>query len=97
MNGSSSSLFHFTDTAEKLFSILRYEFKPTYCLERIVFSEDIVEEVAFPMVCFCDIPLSQVKNHIETYGYYGIGMSKEWAERNKLNPILYLKQNSFVS
>ncbi len=41
--------------------------------------------------------LSQVKDHITKYGAYGIGLSKEWAERQKLNPFLYIEKNSRLS
>lgn len=91
-----SSLFHFTDSLNKLIGILKDEFKPNYCPERILYGNKIFP-YALPMVCFCDIPLSQIKDHIETYGHYGIGMSKEWAEKKGLNPILYLKRNSKLS
>ena len=90
---SSDALFHFTSQPDYLIGILQNEFQPRYCLESIEFTE-ISYDVAFPMVCFCDIPLAQIKNHIETYGYYGIGMKKSWAEKMKLNPILYLRQKS---
>ena len=46
------------------------------------------------MVCFCDIPLSQIKKHTDTYGCYGLGMSKKWTERFGLNPVLYLRRLS---
>jgi hypothetical protein len=49
------------------------------------------------MVCFCDIPLSEVKNHIKIYGHYGIGLRKEWAVQSRLNPIIYMEKTSFLS
>jgi hypothetical protein len=94
---SSNSLFHFTDTPEKLFSVLTHEFLPRFSLQEFDFRKGNPTKAAFPMVCFCDIPLSQIGNHIDTYGYYGIGMNKEWGEKNKLNPILYLRKNSRLS
>jgi hypothetical protein len=49
---------------------------------------------AFPMVCFCDIPLSQTTIHARQYGSFAIGMTKAWGERNKVNPVLYTYRNS---
>lgn len=92
---SSETLFHFTPKPEYLFQILEYNFRPRYYQEIIKLKglkSDFIR--AIPMVCFCDIPLSQIKNHIATYGCYGIGMSKSWAIKNKLNPILYIEPNS---
>src|ERR1035437_1643460 len=92
---SSETLFHFTPKLEYLFQILELNFRPRYYPEIIKLrglKEDFYR--AIPIVCFCDIPLSQTKNHIDTYGHYGMGMSKSWAVKNKLNPVLYIEPNS---
>jgi len=96
---STDTLFHFTSSIENLESILKNEFYPQFCFED--FFGTILDrpelEKAIPMVCFCDIPLSQIGRYIHTYGEYGIGMSKKWAIKNKVNPVLYTYPNSDVS
>ena len=81
---SSNSLFHFTNSAERLVGILKHTFRPRYCLEDLrMFTTSLDEdeegswlELAIPMVCFCDIPLSKIKHHLTFYGNYGIGFDK---------------------
>ncbi len=90
---SSNSIIHFTNTKDALKGILEDNFKLKYCKERIETKESIFE-LSVPMVSFCDIPLSEVKDHISKYGSYGIGLTREWAENNGLNPVLYLEKNS---
>ncbi len=46
------------------------------------------------MICFCDIPISRSGVHTEQYGRYGISVKKEWAIRNKANPVIYLSPQS---
>lgn len=87
---SSNTLFHFTRDYDTLTKILKgMSFWPRYCQE---FGWN--SSFAVPMTCFCDIPLSQIKNHIDTYGSYGIGMSKEFAIKNEINPIFYVTKAS---
>lgn len=93
---SSNTLFHFTNSRKKLLSILENEFLPRYCIEKIPLNKKTLN-AAFPMTCFCDIPLSQAKEHITKYGRYGIGLSKSWGRRNGLNPVFYLRRNSNLS
>jgi hypothetical protein len=92
MGLSPSTLFHFT-SKKGLFGILQDNFKVKYCLEEIDHKEKPVE-IAIPMVSFCDIKISEIKDHIEKYGYYGIGLSKEWAFKKNLNPVLYMNSKS---
>lgn len=98
---SANSLFHFTERFENLISILEHTFYPRYCLEDIATLEDdltrSMPRFAIPVVCFCDIPLSQVQDHSKTYGNYAIGLTKEWGKRNNLNPIFYAEPNSLIS
>ena len=93
---SASSLFHFTKTKNSLYGILDHTFRLSYCREDF-FIGGKRYSIRVPMVSFCDIPLSEIKNHIDSYGSYGIGLSKEWGKRNRLNPVLYVEQDSFLS
>lgn len=92
MDPRSHTLFHFTKSSKVLKLILKNGFWPRYCLEDVSWmgmdAED-AEYVAFPAVCFCDIPLSRIDEHVAFYGAFGIGLRKEWAVINNLNPILY--------
>src|SRR4030042_2244627 len=90
---SSDTLFHFT-SKDNLLGILENEFYPRISLEHYQVNETTSFKIGIPMVCFCDIPLSMTYSHMTDYGKYGIGMSKEWAKRNKLNPVLYLHKGS---
>lgn len=61
----------------------------------MVFINDRMK-IAYPMVCFCDIPLSQISNHSDNYGHYAIGLKKEWAINKGITPILYTHSNSIL-
>jgi hypothetical protein len=95
-NISSNSIFHFTSSKENLQGILRDFFKIKYCRELMPFLEEQIV-LYIPMVSFCEIPLSQVKEHISKYGGYGIGLERSWAIRNRLNPVAYVERNSCLS
>src|ERR1035437_1023729 len=97
---SANTLFHFTGSFENVVSILTTEFRPRYSLEdfgMVLSGGAEPHERAAPMVCFCDIPLSQTAKHMTTYGDYAIGLSKEWGINKGISPVLYIVAGSLVS
>lgn len=98
---SSDTLFHFTGFNEEgfnnLLGILKHGFHPRFSFEKSKLTDSRTIEFAIPMVCFCDIPLSQIKEHLKSYGNYGIGMSREWAQKNGLNSVIYIEKNSYLA
>lgn len=84
----SNNLFHFTKNLNYLQNILLNGLFPRFCLEDVEWF-DLSEHIAYPMVCFCDIPLSRISEHTDFYGNYGIGLSKNWGLKNRLNPVIY--------
>jgi hypothetical protein len=98
---SSNTLFHFAKKKEYLVNILTNEFCPRYFPEEFdILLNDLAvieQKMAVPMVCFCDIPLSQISEHIEEYGRYGIGMTKEWGIRKGISPILYSIKDTILN
>ena len=93
---SSNSLIHFANNIEAIKGILETDFNISYCRERVTLGGKS-QEFHVPMVSFCDIPLSEIKEHIHKYGNYAIGMTKDWGMRQGLNPVLYMAQTSFLS
>jgi hypothetical protein len=91
MKPKSDNLFHFTKSLNVIKLILENGFHPRYCLEDISWIEKAPEShAAFAMTCFCDIPLTRIGEHTQFYGRYGIGMTKEWGQRNGLEPVVYV-------
>lgn len=91
---SSLSLFHFTDSVGTLGKILTSKcFHVNECEEHHWGGY----KFSVPMVCFCDIPLSKIAYHTTQYGCYGIGLSEEWANSNKLCSVIYVRNNSELS
>eukprot|EP01038_Epipyxis_sp_PR26KG_P018728 gene18728-26488_t len=88
-------LFHFT-TKENLETILSKTFKVSYAREHIHGGRK-KKEFAIPMVSFSDLRLSELKQNIGTYGKFGIGMTKEWAISNGLNPVMYASKESLFT
>ncbi|GFD72570.1 hypothetical protein KUL113_19900 [Tenacibaculum sp. KUL113] len=91
---STNSIIHYTKELKYLKGILENGFKVFYCYEKVLSSKKGYMHSVFPMISFCDIPLAQVKQHIDSYGDYGIGLTKDWAKSYGLNPVLYFDKDS---
>ncbi|MCQ2588681.1 MAG: abortive infection system antitoxin AbiGi family protein [Treponema sp.] len=101
MSLSSNSVIHYTRTLDALKGIIRdRKFLLGYCTDYIR-EENSIETayfpIAVPMVSFCDIPFTEVSSLTKEYGCYGIGLSKEWALKKGLNPVLYFDSKSKVT
>lgn len=63
-----------------------------YCKEEIYSdTKGRVEHIGIPMVCFCDKPLSSIRQN--NYGRYAIGMSRSWGIHRRLMPVHYYPNN----
>ena len=66
---------------------------------RIIGSKEPRYGIAIPMVCFCDIPLYQTREHREYYGNYCVGLDKEAffkQYRAVINPVFYYYEESWT-
>jgi hypothetical protein len=86
----SSSLFHFTKSIESLCGILKNGFYPRYSFEDLRWLDPALGTVGRPIVCFCDIPLGRISDHVAYYGSYGIGLTRRWGISRGLNPLMYV-------
>lgn len=97
---SSNYLYHFTSKLDTIISILKDSaFKPFYCLERLDYlsppnEKGTFHEMAFPMVCFCDLPEDKQVNHRERFGVYSISLFKEWGFKRVLTPVTYCSERT---
>ncbi len=95
---SANSIIHYTSTFDVLCKILEEGFKIKYCKEDLcLIKKGEGSSAAHPMVSFCDIPLTDTSKHFESYGYYGIGLSKDWAIDKGINPVLYIEEKSSLA
>lgn len=92
----SKTLFHFTKSPEILKSIIKNGIYPRFCLEEASLKFSREESIAYLISCFCDIPLSRITEHTNAYGEYGLGLTKVWAERNGLSPVIYFTKSGSV-
>ena len=87
----SSAFFHYTPTLENLKSIIENGVRVYFVKEEIYSNDGCTQHIAIPIACFCDMPISHMKN--VRYGKYGIGLSRRWGIEHGLQPVLYYPNN----
>lgn len=102
MGLSSNVIWHQT-TYGGLKAILQdMAFKPSYSLETIKFRKNKIN-IAFPMISFCDIPLSDMYEYLKDnkeekftgrYGGYTLGLKRQWGVKKGLSPVWYRDNNA---
>lgn len=88
---SSSTLFNFTDSIDYLVNNLKYGFYCHNTYEKLPLKNN---GYRVPMACFCDIPLSLIKEHFDWYGRYGIGIKRTYARKQGVKPVWYVTSES---
>ncbi len=92
---SEDSLVHSTDNLSALVAILKSGFKVSICREEFTLGTNSYE-IGVPVISFSDISRYFLHNQQKKYGCYGILLSKDWAFRNGLNPVLYMNSGSSI-
>lgn len=93
---SANVLFNFMTQLDFLKTVLKKcAMIPRYYEEDISYLNiEGLSKIAFPMKCFCDIHLNRLVPHMEFYGFYGIGIDKEWGVSQGIQPLQYINKES---
>lgn len=105
---SANTLFNFMRDIDFLIKdIQNMKMYPRYVVENVEYlnlkyGNRNIMNVAFPMLCFCDIHLHKLSLHVEEdistgskgYGKYGLGLDKKWCEERGFYPISYINKSS---
>lgn len=95
---SANALFRFVDKFDYLASFLEsFSLPPRYCVENIGYLNIELKKIAYPMLCFCDLNLHKMQNHIKFYGGYGLAFSKEWGIKKGIQPVQYINPVSILN
>jgi hypothetical protein len=90
-------LFHYTSHIEHLRDMLTNGLWPRYCVEEFEWLLGNFTCIAFPVVCFCDIPIPAASSHRERYGHYALAIHKDLAGDHDINPVWYIQEDSSVA
>ena len=89
-------IFHYTSCMDYLRDILTHGFWPRFWAEEFAWLLGDSIHIAFPMVCFCDIPITAASHHRSRYGHYAVAVSKVWAITHDVNPVWYIHVGTSV-
>ena len=90
---SSDTLFTFTSHPMHLLDMMVNGVKPRYIYEKLPFVENNWCYIVAAK-CFCDIPLSKIKAHLNWFGNYGLGITKAHLQSHGVSPVVYIHHNS---
>ena len=90
---SATTLFNFTNSLEFLIDNLT---NGIYCSKNFEKLPIRNNGYSVPMACFCDIPLSLIKEHFVWYGRYGIGRKRKYARSLGVKPVWYVTSESLL-
>lgn len=94
---SANTLFRFFGKADHLYdAIKRGALIPRYYREDIDYLGINCKSIAYPMICFCDINIHRLQEHLDLYGCYGIAFSKAWGVEHGIQPLQYINPNSIL-
>lgn len=94
---SANTLFRFFTKPEYLFnSIEKKALIPRYYGENVDYLDIDHHQILYPMICFCDITVHRLEEHMQTYGEYGIAFSKSWGISRGIQPLQYINPCSIL-
>ena len=94
---SLQPLYHITKKENLISILIDATFRTSYARE-IILGDDRRKEFGAPMISFCNLPLSKLKCIMGSYGKFGIGVTREWADRQKIKKVDYVhKQSKLIS
>lgn len=94
---SANTLFRFFTEPDFLFSSIKNRaLIPRYYGENVDYLDIGYHQISYPMVCFCDITVHRLQEHIGLYGGYGIAFSKKWGIKKGIQPIQYINKHSVL-
>lgn len=96
---SNNILIHFTNSSDKLISILENSFfRLKYCKEEFsIMSDKMISKNVHPMVSFSEQNILELQTKEITYGRFGIALNSQWIIENNIQPVMYIEKDSQVA